>query len=172
VLGNPGGFIGFQGDAVAMIGPDLHLGALTSDVFGLNGTIWHANRHSDGSWTPLGNVNNVVGHPGSFRQVALAMVQGELHLTGCDGSTIWHTIRHADGTWIPFGNVNRVVGNPGPGFRMAALAGPSELQFVGVDSQGTSWHTIRHSDGRSRLTCVLRLGNRVVTSGRTNSLHP
>lgn len=150
VFGNPGGTIGFQGDALAMVGNprELHLGALTSDIWGINGTIWHAIRHADTTWTPLGNVNQVVGHAGSFSQVALAEVAGELHLAGLDGSTIWHAIRHVDGSWTQFGNVNKVVGSPGGGYVWVALAGVNnELQLVGVDGQGMSWHAIRHVDG-------------------------
>jgi hypothetical protein len=148
VVGNPGGTIGLQRGAVAMIGTDLHLGVLTSDVWGLNGTIWHAIRSVDGTWTPLGNVNKVVGHPGSFNYVAVAGVAGELHLTGIVGSNIWHAIRHADGTWTPFSNVNAVVGNPGGGFNQVALAGVNgELQLAAIDPNQKTWHAIRHADG-------------------------
>jgi len=147
---SPPGMLGFLGDGLAIISdsPTLHLGAVTSDLGGSNGTIRHAIRFPNGTWTPLGNVNQVVGHSGSFAKVAVAEVAGELHLTGLDGTTIWHAIRHRDGSWTPFGNVNAVVGDPGGGFWMVALTGVNEeLHLVGLGLGGRSWHTIRHVDG-------------------------
>jgi hypothetical protein len=155
VLGNPGGFIGFKGDALAVIGTDLHLGALTSDIWGLNGTIWHAIRHTDGTWTPIGNVNSVVGHPGSFSDVAIANVAGELQLVGSDSSTVWHAIRHADGSWTPFEDLMAAVGNPGMVLFDVALTTAADpitnewkLHLAGVGIGGIIWYTIRDRTGQ------------------------
>jgi hypothetical protein len=146
VVGHPGG--SFSRVAVGFVGlasgpsSDLHLAGVDG-----HGTIWHTIRHGDGSWTPFGNVNQVVGG-GPFSAVSVAGVAvGELQLAAPDGhGTIWHTIRHGDGSWTPFGNVNQVVGGgPFSAVSVARVAG--ELQLAAVDGHGTIWHTIRHGDG-------------------------
>ncbi len=89
---------------------ELHVGGVTSD-----GKLWHTIRHSDGTWTPFGDVKAQAGDRGTFVDVGDAGTPSiDLHVSGptSDGK-LWHTIRHSDGTWTPFGDVKAQAGDPG-----------------------------------------------------------
>lgn len=158
VAGPPDGFVAV---AAAAVTGELHVAALTQGAFGAGGTIWHAIRHTDGTWQPFQNVNELVGNPGGtigFTACAVGAVDTDMHLVGRTvdlfgtNPTIWHTINYPDGSWAPFGNVNRVVGDPGGGpgdggSNMALSGVGDDLQLVSLDGSGTIWHTIRNPDG-------------------------
>ena len=96
----------------------MHLSGVTND-----GHLWHTIRHTDGSWSPFGDVEVPAGDRGKFINVSCAEVGGELHVCGVtDDGHLWHTIRHTDGSWSPFGDVEGPAGDRGY-FKAVSLAG-------------------------------------------------
>lgn len=71
-------------------------------IKGVDGTLWHTIRRTDGSWDDLGDVNGVIGSAGTVKSIA-----------GCRGSDtkshwiilndvgeVYYTARNPDGSWI------------------------------------------------------------------------
>jgi len=103
---------------------ELHLVGVDSQNRAL-----HAIRHSDGTWTPFGDVMAVAGSPGTVLfDVTLAEVDdpssGELRLffVGvAQGGLLLFTIRDRVGNWTAVANLNAILGG-GPFKGVAAAA--------------------------------------------------
>lgn len=122
---------------------ELQVLGLTDD-----GGVWHAIRHTNGTWTPFGDVKGQSGNPGHFAAMAAAEVNHELQVVGVtDDGGMWHAIRRANGSWTPFGNVKGQSGNPGHFAAVGCGGVNGELQVVGLTDDGGMWHTIRHANG-------------------------
>jgi hypothetical protein len=93
------------------------------------GTVFHAIRHANGTWTALSTLPN--GELG--RDVSNAGVQGVLHFVSITfspfspGGNVRHRIRNADGSWTGIGDVNAAAGNS-PGL-CTSIADTTSLTF-------------------------------------------
>ncbi len=107
--------------------------------------LWHTIRHSDGSWTPFGNVEGQTGQPSSFFAVDSAAYQYGLHLCGTTGrdQSLWFTMRNQAGTWQPFFDAETMTGRIGILEDISVALVNNDMHVCVTDSSGGLWHSIR-----------------------------
>ena len=100
--------------AGAAVYGDLHAVAVTDRG------LFHAIRHTDGTWTGIGDVKSQTGNPGPVRDVTAVEVNGQLQITvATNNGGEFHAMRYSDGKWTGMGNVKLVTGDPGPVTRVS-----------------------------------------------------
>lgn len=147
--GNPSRPPHYSGIACADMDGDLHV-VVTGVGRDGKGVLFHTIRHTrKNDWQPFGNVNAAAaGSDKSFRGVACATVEGNLHLVAPDTQgVLWHAIRFTNQlTWQPFGNVSGAAGRPSARFKQATCAAVGgDLHVVGITTGNELLHTIRFS---------------------------
>ncbi|MFD0697961.1 hypothetical protein ACFQZT_28200 [Paenibacillus sp. GCM10027628] len=142
--------LGIQGSIISVAGANGESGDTQFAYVTYFGELWHLIRHSDGSWSGVVNLSQLLQI-----SVGVAAVAGAAGLNGTtqfivttsDGQLL-HTVRESTGSWQPLGDLKFVDKVPG---NVVALGGTSgsdgETQFVFTTNDGHLWHTIRHADG-------------------------
>ncbi|SEQ88816.1 hypothetical protein SAMN05216188_10694 [Lentzea xinjiangensis] len=153
---------------------------------GMDGELYHAigvlGARAD-SWSAFGDVTATsAGDPGAVRDVAAAVVNGELHVVVMtDPGGLMHTIRHAHGGWSPFRDVKTTNAGHLYGVwavSMAAIGNELHLVVVTIDPFGLH-HTIRYPDGgwsrfdnvRNAVASTPKLPTDVAVASAGRELH-
>ncbi|MFF8382223.1 trypsin-like serine protease [Streptomyces kanasensis] len=131
-----------SGVAAAGVNRDTHVLAIDSA-----GTLRHAVRAADGSWSTFNDVGAVAGVLGNLKQVAAVSIGQELHVVALADGKVFHTIRHADGKWTRFGNVLGAAGPLGTVTSVSTASVGGQLQTVAVTG-GKPYHTVRNTAGQ------------------------
>jgi hypothetical protein len=143
-VGSDPGKFGGVGMA-ATLGVFNHVVAVRDD-----GTMFHTIR-TESAWTPFVNVRERTGTTTNFSNVALANVNGDLHVCGMTaGGAVLHAIRYQNGSWTAFGNVLGQTGNPPDGSVALdiACAGIGTEMHIAITTQvGHLYHAIRYPAG-------------------------
>jgi len=130
----------------AMAGVDdaMHL-ALVNET----GTaVQYVIRNGDGGWTPWQNLCQVIGPKRDIKKIAIANVNGNVHLVMIAENRVWHTIRKAaTGKWDGWGDVYGASGNLNNVSDISVAGMPNgDLHIVAL-AEGIVWHTIRKETG-------------------------
>lgn len=132
--------------------------------------ITHLIRHFDGTWNLAGAVPS--DPSGSFegRQMAVANVNGVLHLVDLQrGGAVRHSSQNADGTWSAWDTVP-ITGTSLTSFGSLSVTGNgSDLRLVLSTTDGTALvETDRHADGTWSTARQTGFGNDAGTSKARN----
>lgn len=119
-------------------------------VLGTNGgTLFHALRRTNGTWTSFNSVENQAGEIGLVIDVAAANVAGSLHVVArVGGGGIFHTVRAPNGSWTAFADIKGLARDPGS-VRDVAAAGYAngQLQVAVAINGGGLFHSLRSANG-------------------------
>jgi hypothetical protein len=115
------------------------------------GSLLHAIRYPNNTWTPYGDVKAVIGwDPGPLSNAEAQATQNVFNHVVARGPNgrLYHTIRYGTG-WTPFGDVNWATGAPDSlQFTTVGVANVNdELHVCATDASGGVWHAIRSENG-------------------------
>ncbi|MFE5793973.1 trypsin-like serine protease [Streptomyces sp. NPDC056503] len=139
VQGKAGDLGGIRGAAVAGVGGDTHVLAISS-----SGGLFHTIRKQDGTWGRFGDVFSVANALGNLTQVSAVSIGHDLHVVAVADGRAFHTFRNATGHWTPFRDVS---GSAVTHVTAAATASVKGELHVGLVSGGKPYHSIRQSSG-------------------------
>ncbi|MFJ2575311.1 hypothetical protein [Kitasatospora aureofaciens] len=129
------------------VGPDNSAQVL---AVGADTVLYHAIRHSDGTWTPFQALTVADGSPMKAGRVSIAVGpdgSAQVLAIGGDGA-VYHTVRAADGTWSGFQPLTTNGGGAMQALDVSIAAnrdGSAQILVVGGDSK--VYHEIRRADG-------------------------
>lgn len=155
-----------------LTGADVHVLAVND-----TGGVRHSLKEPDKQWTGFGDVEGPAGEVGTFRRVAAASDEGEVHVVGVLGPIVGtisapkpprqmirdpnrplvstrptamqlvHSLRATNGSWTAWGDIEGQAGDIGTITQVAAAVSKGELHVLAVNSDGRAWHATRGRSG-------------------------